>query len=251
VQPLFQYAKDDKSGSFKEDDEWSGTRTYEESEQLLLFGDTTLHDKIEKAGLAKIRAELSRAGSSRQIYSSVVGVAPNVPAFLAGTPNNMINVRQIKKPVPVVSFAYNTAISASEGSDSIMKVAAALVGAVMKLEKSGVRVDMWTVEVSESGYDTCAWAVKIKEASQPLNALKMAYPMAHPSMLRRQMFRLLETTPGVPKSFVGGYGRPVRDNREALKALNDGGERHIKKVISYYDLKGKSADEIIKILIEK
>lgn len=253
VQEAFKDAEEDKGGSFREGDEgieFCMTETYSQAENLMLYGDTELRSKIEQSGLSKIRTQLSGEGNSRQLYSCVVGVAPNVPAFLAGTPNSMINIRRIKKPMPVVSIAYNLSISACESTGDIIQAAATLVGAILKIEKSGIGCNLWAVETSENGSNTCSWAVKIKESSQIMDVLKMAYPLAHPSMLRRQFFRLMEVTPGVPESFYSGYGQVIRDNNEALNALKNGGEHRIKSVISYYDVKGKSLDEVVNLILQ-
>jgi hypothetical protein len=49
----------------------------------------------------------------------------------------------------------------------------------------------------------------VKNATEKLNLSKLAFPLVHPSMLRRLYLRWLEVFPGVPKSFVGGYGHPM------------------------------------------
>jgi hypothetical protein len=52
------------------------------------------------------------------------------------------------------------------------------------------------------GY-TCS----LKDYNQPLNLLKMCYPLVHPSMQRRTSFRWLETLPNLNDAeFVNGYG---------------------------------------------
>ena len=83
-----------------------------------------------------------------------------------------------------------------------------------------------------------------------IDTLKMSYPLAHPSMLRRQWFRLLETTPGVPSAFVCGYGRVVNDEAEAQKALRAAGIANIDRVLSYDNICNKTAEEIAKELTE-
>lgn len=69
------------------------TKTYDEADNLLLYGDKKTAKAIEQNGVADVRANISREMQRRQVFSSVVGFAPNVPAYLAGAPNSMINQR--------------------------------------------------------------------------------------------------------------------------------------------------------------
>jgi hypothetical protein len=61
--------------------------------------------------------------------------------------------------------------------------------------------------------------VRIKSATEKLNVSKIAFPLVHPSMLRRLFFRYIEVYPNVTKSFVFGYGRPL--NEELKKILGE------------------------------
>lgn len=58
------------------------TRTYEEANNLLLHGDKKLAKEIEDAGVAKTRLKLKTQQTRRQLFSTVVGVAPNVPTII-------------------------------------------------------------------------------------------------------------------------------------------------------------------------
>jgi hypothetical protein len=60
--------------------------------------------------------------------------------------------------------------------------------------------------------------VQIKHWRQPSNPLKIAYPLLHPSYLRRNGARWLETHPEVvDRMFTKGYGIPIHyvyENRQ-------------------------------------
>lgn len=51
--------------------------------------------------------------------------------------------------------------------------------------------------------------VRIKSANEKLNISKLAFPLTHPSMLRRLFLRWIEVYPEITKKFVSGYGRPA------------------------------------------
>lgn len=254
VQPAFA-GRAQSHGSFTEDNEsytrWAKTNTYEEADNLLLYGCKELQKKIEKAGVAQLRLSLNSYTTKRRIVSSVVGFAANVPAYLAGTPNSMINVRQHKEKQRVLSFMYNTSVSASVSPSRIIEAAAKVVSAIMIIEAGGVRVNVWAGEAfSNSGQPDCLWLCKIKSAGQRMDTLKMSYPLAHPSMLRRQWFRLLETTEGVPSSYVDGYGAPITYERRCMQTLKNAGVNNIQRALCFSEIEYKTPEEIAKMLVE-
>lgn len=61
---------------------------------------------------------------------------------------------------------------------------------------------------TEEGSKRFAVKVCVKAANQRVNISKMAFMLVHPSMLRRLMFRWIETYPEVTSGFRHGYGRP-------------------------------------------
>lgn len=245
--------KCERHGSYSSDssyERWAHTRTYEEANELLLYGCKELQRKIEKAGVEQMRLTLNSYKNRRHIVSGIVGFAANVPAYLAGTPNSMINVKQTRVRQRVLSFMYNTSVADYVTAERIIKAAANVVSAIMIVEASGIRVNVWAGEVStESGTD-CLWMCKVKEAGQRMDTLKMSYPLAHPSMLRRQWFRLLETTEGVPENFVCGYGAIVKDELSCMKILKNAGVNNIQRSLCFSEVDGKTPREIAKMLVE-
>lgn len=242
-------------GSYTEGDEsyerWSHTKTYEEADNLLLYGCKELQKKIEQAGVSQMRLSLNSYQNRRRVVSAVVGFAANVPAYLAGTPNSMINVKQTKVRQKVLSFMYNTSVSGSVSAERIIKAAAKVVSAIMIIEAGGVRVNVWAGEAFEhSGQPDCLWLCKVKEAGQRMDTLKMSYPLAHPSMLRRQWFRLLETTEGVPSEYVYGYGRAIDNERRCTKTLEGAGVTNIQRALCFDEVEHKTPQEIAKMLTE-
>ena len=254
VQPSFAN-KAQSHGSFTADNDeytrWAKTNTYEEADNLLLYGCKELQKKIEKAGVSKLRLSLNSYTTKRRIVSSVVGFAANVPAYLAGTPNSMINVRQHKEKQRVLSFMYNTSVSASVSAERIIEAAAKVVSAIMIIEAGGVRVNVWAGEAfSDAGQPDCLWLCKIKEAGQRMDTLKMSYPLAHPSMLRRQWFRLLETTEGVPSSYVNGYGSVIDNEKRCMQTLKNAGVNNIQRALCFSEVVNRTPEEIAKMLVE-
>ena len=255
--PTNTFKNASKTGSYSTTDsykKWSKTATYEEADELLLYGDKSLQAKIENAGVRDMRLKLSMNGQRRQLYSSVVGFAPNVPAYVAGTPNSMINVRTVKTKQRVISVLYNTSVSARVSADEIIRVAAKMISAIMLIESNGVRVNLYSGNLSQEFGSSVGNAFvsiyRIKDSGQQIDTLKMAYPLAHPSMLRRHGFRVLETTEGVPSTFTSAYGYPLKDESKALELLKMAGEKNIDVVLCYYDIsKCETPQEVAELIM--
>ena len=223
------------------------TDTYAEADALLLYGDKGLAKKIEEAGVYTTRMKLRCQQNKRQIYSAVVGIAPHVPNAIAGVPTSMINVREVRQKQKVINIAFCCSCGAGVSADEIIKASAQFISAAMQIEASGVRTNVYLAECSKSGRDTTAYLVRIKSAGQPFDVLKMAYPMAHPSMLRRHFFRAMEVTEGVSADFACTYGSAL-DNKESIaKAIG----RNDMKIISIYDCFGRCSEDIAKKIVEQ
>ena len=250
------FAEAEKSGSICETSsyaEFAHTKTYQEADELLLFGCKELQKKIEDAGVRKLRLQLNNYQNRRKVYSSVVGFSVNVPKYLTGSPTCMINVKQTKVRSRVINFMYNTTVSCNVSAARIVRAAAKIVQATMIIEAGGIRVNLWTGECFKSKNSSdpvCVWICKVKEAGQRMDTLKMSYPIAHPSMLRRQWFKLLETTEGVPESYVDGYGRVINSEKECLQALKTAGVNNIQRALCFDDIEYLSAEDIAKKIVE-
>ena len=226
------------------------TRTYEEANNLLLHGDKELAKKIEDAGVAKTRLKLKTQQTRRQLFSSVVGVAPNVPNALAGVPTSMISVKEIRCKTKVLNIFYNIAADCTISSDTIIKLSAKFVSACMLLEAQGFRLNVSVGCLAEKNKQNVACSILIKSASQPFDVLKMVYPLAHPSMLRRHFLRFVEVTEKVSKDFVYTYGRPIK-REETIKEIINNREK-FNAVLSFYDInKEMTAEEVAKEIINR
>ncbi len=225
---------------------FSKTHNYNEANDLLLYGDKNLQKQIEAAGVAETRINIQKQVAKRQIFCSVVGCAPHIPNFIAGVPTQMINERKIKVRQRVLNIFYNMSVGHKTKANEIIKACANFISACMKIEASGVHLNIFASSFSEFGSQKAGFCFKVKDAGQPFDTLRMAYPLAHPSMNRRHKFRFLEVTEGVNPSWSWNYG--VRCNsyqsKMAFKDLNLNPDC----VLDFYDIEYYSADEIAKII---
>lgn len=219
---------------------FTGTKDFQAANDLLLHG---WADGAKRVQAAMIQA--AGAVSDRpRCYNSVIGFAPNVPNYLAGCPLNMINKKRVRVPARVVDIVYNNGVACNVDAQDIEKTAAVLFNVIVGLEKSGIRVNLWVVNINISNDQNASVAVKIKSANQPFNLLKMTYPCIHPSFQRRHMFAVLERL-GVTGSHKDwrGYGRVIKDSVK-IKQVVKNFELSDKNIFDFYNLHGKSEKEI-------
>lgn len=242
LQPAFHESS--KIGS----ERFAGTASYEEAEQKMIGGDSDLQKEIEEAGVSQTRIKIQKHVLRRQTYSSVVGAIPNVPAYISGAPNSMITQRMIKTKKKVLNVGYSMTALANVEKENIIKTSAKIVSAILNIEATGVRVNLFALFCAKKQSHLIGLSLKVKDASRKIDTLKMAYPLAHSSFLRRQCFRWEEVTKDIPKCYADGYGW-VPESKEQAEFFKRNG-MNFDKVLTFKDINNMSTDDIIKAITE-
>lgn len=141
----------------------------------------------------------------------VAGYQVIVPLYLQGVPNNMVTKKMMPVKQKVITLNKSIDYSGSVSADQIIEESIKAMQIIKKLEAQGYRCNLNIVLGTTAGYPSKQFVVKvkIKSANEKLNVSKLAFPLVHPSMLRRLFFRFVEVYPHVTKSFVSGYGKPA------------------------------------------
>lgn len=200
--------------SVKSDYRFTQTNSYEEAVDLFHNGWSEMSQRLSQRLKAEGKMEQVMVAKSVQ---SVVGFQPIVPLYLSGIPNNMINRKMQPVKQKVVTLNKSVTYSCGVSTDEIVEESIKAFRIIQKLEAQNYRVNLNIVlGVYESnGYwggtikNGYAIKVKLKKANEKLNISKLAFPLVHPSMLRRLFFRFIEVHPGVPDEYTRGYGRPM------------------------------------------
>ena len=238
-----------EEASYTATESFTHTKSYDEANERLLKGDKDLAAKINTEGkIEEVRRNLFATARRRQTYSSVVGCAPNVPAFVAGAPNSMIAQRIVKVRQKVVNIVYNQAASYNVYADDLIRVGATLLHAILKIEAGGRRVNLYSGLMSSVKGQAVASIVKIKDSGQPLDVLNAAYPLASPSFLRRHGLRFIEVSKGVSTKFNRSYGSPMYGS-ECGAIIKECG-LPAACVVSFRTLRGKSADDVLQYILD-
>lgn len=226
--------------------EFYNTLNYDEADCLFKTGDKKSMEKLQAATSTKLSA--AGTGRTTEIVWGYSGTRPSVSRYFAGNPRCMMQVKKKVTIGRVMSVIYELNIPAYIDATTIADTSAKLVQAILNIEKSGIKINMYVSSLSyKEGTDIYGAVVKIKDSAQRFNLLGMAYSLIHPSMLRRHFFRWLEVTPGIPGSFAFGYGRCVKHEQliNATKFMRPD------SAICFSDVHNKSVEEIEKIILKK
>jgi hypothetical protein len=234
-------------GSQTGSEEFSGTESYAAANVLLRDGD----EKSAAALKAAAGVHINAAGEGYKVrrYAAVCGGTANVAAALIGLPRSMYATKKVTyKDSKVLNLCYNGSADCSVDKNEIAQTAAALTNAVLGLEKNGYRVNLYVYFGSRCSTESCNMFVRIKDSGQYIDVRKMAYPLVNPSMLRRHFLRFVEVVPGLKSSyFTIGHGTPINDRDHVQTCAKEAG-LNLKKVVSFYDLRGMKTPEIVKML---
>lgn len=191
---------------------WTGTENYEEAEDLLEHGSQDLSKKLESSYGIKIK-DFGTAKSQKSYYD-VCGYQASVPRYLQGIPTSMVNTKKVVQKQKVVTFNKDMNYSSSWSTERMIDECAKSLAIVKMVETAGYRVNInlvWVVRGDNEHNVGCK--IRIKNASERMNISKLAFVMAHPSMLRRILFRWMEVNEDANYvCFTRIYGHPYSIN---------------------------------------
>lgn len=223
---------------------FAGSNSYEEAIDLFKNG---IPDKAEKlTNMLKAEEKMQPVQMMKRV-NSIQGFQPVVPLYLMGVPNNMISMKMKPVKQKVVNLYTNVSYLASTTAEQIEQECIKKFRLISKLESQNYRVNLSLVFGTKVGYsgsnniNGVIVSIKLKKANERLNVSKLAFPLTHPSMERRLMFRFIETCPRIKsKRFLHGYGTNwgedvtracfsdgyvlplfIRNNVDEIKSLDD------------------------------
>ena len=186
---------------------WTKTNNFEEAVQLMKNGWTDMSNKLTKE-LKVSEKNMQTVMKSKTTYG-VAGYQAIVPLYLNGVPNNMASKKMVPIKQKVITLNKSINYSGSTDSDDIVKESLKAFKIVKKFEAQGYRCNLNVLLGASRSEANYILKIRVKNATEKLNVSKLAFPLVHPSMLRRLYLRWLEVFPGVPSSFVGSYGHPM------------------------------------------
>lgn len=224
---------------------FTGTETYETANELMLNGWDSGAKEVEKIMLERA-TEFEHA---KRLMLDYTGALPCVPAYLSGSPANMIAMKKRPTRKPVITICYSSDAQCDVSADQITFNAAKLLNVIRGLESGGCGVNLYVGSFVQSTKHCCfkyAHVSKIKDSKEPFNVLNMTYPLIHPSFLRRHTFAFCERS-GLDRSEFKGYGAGISDRNELINiAIELGLKKPV--CIRYSDLEHNSESGITELI---
>lgn len=193
------------------------TKDFDEAVQLFKNGWSDMASKlVQKLKIIESKTEPTMKPRNKL---DVCGYQAIVPLYLQGVPTNMVNKKMVPVKQKVITLNKSIDYNGGVGAEKIIDESIKAMQIVKKLEAQGYRCNLNIVLGSFEPDKKFIMKVRIKSANEKLNVSKLAFPLVHPSMLRRLFFRFMEVYPNVTKSFVHGYGHPAMssDLRDVFK----------------------------------
>lgn len=207
INEAFRWASHDSSATGKWSTSWTKTENFEEATELFKNGWSDMASKLVQR-LKVIESKTEPTMKPRN-QLNVCGYQAVVPLYLQGVPNNMIDKKMVPIKQKVITLNKSIDYSGGTSSDRIVEESIKAMMIVKKLEAQGYRCNLNIVLGTSKGSCKFYVKVRIKSANEKLNISKLAFPLVHPSMLRRLFFRFMEVYPKITSEFVHNYGYPA------------------------------------------
>ena len=193
----------------------SDSTSYQEADELLRTGWLVQAEKLaKKVPVKTVQATVRKSAPS----FGMVGHQASVPRYIMGVPQSMINNKPIEVKQKIIVINKCITFSGSISTDQIEEEGVKCLQIIQALEGKGYRIKLNIIEISEASNQIALCKVCIKKPEERLSLIKIAFPIAHPSMLRIIMFRQMEKFEQLTdRGFLNGYGRPTNDYKHLLK----------------------------------
>lgn len=147
-------------------------------------------------------------------FRDVAGFRPDVPAYCAGDPANMVQKDETVKPA-VLRIFVDMGIHCDVKPKQVLNYGSALLAWVELIESEGIRCEIWSIMGTTGNSKDYSARILIKESDQVFDYGALAFALSHPAMNRRLNWRVKEqfaelwSGHGKTKSGWGiGYGYP-------------------------------------------
>jgi hypothetical protein len=162
-------------------------------------------------GLAKVQIDATMAtiGLKRALKLGVIGAIPNIPAYLAGHPMNMIEISKDPKPKKYLRLGVHVGGLSTTTQAARLNRGKAIMAIVEALETEGYSIEIWGIwrnrGVGDTRHIAASIEVCLKQSSAVWNSHTAAFALANTSFQRRLCWRFIESSES--HKLTPGYGR--------------------------------------------
>ena len=205
--PLNEVFRWETLSSVKGTQSFTKTKSYEEATSLFKNGwDSMAQNITHQLNVKKCQTLDTHV---QKVMFDVVGFQASVPRYLQGIPTNMVNKKLVPIKQKVITLNKDISYNAYTSTQDIIDASIQTLQLIKKIEAQGIRVNLNLIFGAKADKNTEVVKIRLKSANERLNISKLAFPLVHPSMLRRLLFRYIEVAPTVTKGFRWGYGYPL------------------------------------------
>ena len=187
-----------------QDVESNGTVTRRGARSMMLDGWKEGAEGIERklAELKPMRRHDTTRVASKHDY---IGSSVNVGRAMSGKPKAMTRTVRVAAPTRTVKLVYDIAILANVTTEEQYRIGACVLALVTTLQYAGFRValDMAATSIMRSGH-VASVRLNVKDFSEPLNVMKIAFPIAHSDMFRTAVWGWRERQTEMASNRGGG-----------------------------------------------
>lgn len=224
---------------------FSGVANYKAAEDLLHNGAANIVAKINK-NMEKIKVcvEMQKSIQSPYFYGS----RPSVARAIIGHPKSMIRRETVQQKTNAIHILYDISDNCKVTSEELLQAGVVVLELVYRLEAARIRINLDIIGYAAQiiGGQYLISSINLKAGQEPLDVLRIAYPLAHPAFFRRHNFRWAETVNGI-KYHDSGYGKHIKkpELEPLLKSLHIEG-----RLIQFTDVKksGYNWKELAKLI---
>lgn len=189
---------------------WSMTRSLDEAIALARAGWDDGYTQMIEADKFKDVIELFKPMMVKRKFlpiNDIVGHTPDVARMLMNHPLSMNSDIRSRDKRRNINIVIDITASSYVRSDRMLARGILICNLINIIEEAGIRATVYIAMTGSVKGEVMATFIKVKHTNEALNVRRLAFPLAHPSMLRRILFRLIEIRGSTPE-WVPGYGRP-------------------------------------------
>lgn len=201
--------------------EWTKTRSFDEALNLFECGWYQDFDKFltQKKQIDKYFPYVAK---KKSYHNYVCGSVPNVVNAINNLPLSMRKIYDDNHQQNIVTIYYNSGYPWTTTQNQIFNNGLLTLSLIDFFDSLGYRVDFKFYEITKTGNQIMYIDTILKAAGERINLQKVYFAFCNPSFLRRLMFRVTETTQGLDKEWIYGYGKCMQTEEiKNILGIND------------------------------
>ena len=204
--------------------------------------------KCDPSILKAIQGDQPTSVRKTEFFHDVVGFKPIVPLALMNQPKAMFNQRTVLVKAKVINLHISITAHCGYTIEQLAKAGKTVIEYIWGLELEGYRVSLTVYFAVRHNRGLVYMGLKVKDASQPLDISRCAYPFINPSFFRGIGFMWYQRTSGFDHD--SHYGWPFGRGSDWAGAFEQALPRENRIVLYLADIMDNGKEGLDKALAE-